>query len=64
MFYRYLVFERDNNGEKYPYPCGVIYARTDQEAWDLWESYAVDGPHRVTVEYCEEEQQIPSVRSI
>jgi len=60
-FFRYLVYQLDQNRNKYPFPYAEVYARDDSEAWELWEEFAVDGPLDVTIEY-EKEKQVPSVK--
>ena len=60
-FYRYLVYQLDKKRDKYPFPHAQIYARDDVEAWDLWEEYAVDGPHDVCIEY-KKDKQVPFVK--
>ena len=60
-FYRYLVYQLDENRDKYLFPHAEIYAKNDAEAWELWEEFAVDGPLNVTIEY-DTEKQHPSAR--
>jgi len=60
-FYRYLIYRLDENRDKYPFPYAEMYARDDAEAWELWEEFAVDGPHDVCIEY-KKDKQVPSVR--
>ena len=62
-FYRYLVYQYDENRNKYPFPHAEIYARDDVEAWEIWEEYAVDGPSNVCIEY-KKDKQVPFVQAM